>query len=62
MKYSRNDAKDYARENMTGIWAAALNPFNPDSSMNEAGLRANLRHCDVGFIDDQQEVFREVVQ
>ena len=48
MKYSRNDAKDYARENMTGIWAAALNPFNPDSSMNEAGLRANLRH----WIDD----------
>ena len=44
MKYKRLDAKDYARENMTGIWAAALNPFNPDYSMNEEGLRANLRH------------------
>lgn len=44
MKYKRLDAKDYARENMTGIWAAALNPFNPDYSMNEDGLRANLRH------------------
>jgi 4-hydroxy-tetrahydrodipicolinate synthase len=44
MKYKRLEAKDYARENMTGIWAAALNPFNPDYSMNEAELRANLRH------------------
>ncbi|WP_336623430.1 dihydrodipicolinate synthase family protein [Roseibium sp. MMSF_3412] len=33
---------------MTGIWAAALNPFNEDLSMNEAGLRSNIRH----WIDD----------
>ena len=44
MKYSRSDAKDYARENMQGIWAAALNPFNEDSSLNEEGLRKNIRH------------------
>lgn len=43
-KYSKSDAKDYARENMRGIWAAALNPFNEDLTMNEAGLRANIRH------------------
>jgi 4-hydroxy-tetrahydrodipicolinate synthase len=24
MKYSKLDAKDYARENMKGIWAAAF--------------------------------------
>ena len=48
MKYSKHDAKAYARENMRGIWAAALNPFNPDLSLNEAGLRANIRH----WIDD----------
>lgn len=48
MKYSRHDAKDYARENMRGIWAAALNPFNADLSLNEAGLRANIRH----WVDD----------
>ncbi|MCB1407418.1 MAG: dihydrodipicolinate synthase family protein [Rhodobacteraceae bacterium] len=48
MQYSRLDAKDYAREHMRGIWAAALNPFNPDLSLNEAGLRANIRH----WIDD----------
>lgn len=48
MKYSKLDAKDYARENMRGIWAAALNPFNEDGSFNEAGLRSNIRH----WVDD----------
>jgi len=48
MKYTKHEAKDYARENMRGIWAAALNPFNDDMSLNEAGLRANIRH----WIDD----------
>jgi 4-hydroxy-tetrahydrodipicolinate synthase len=48
MKYSKHDAKAYARENMRGIWAAALNPFNDDRSMNEAGLRSNIRH----WVDD----------
>ena len=33
---------------MRGIWAAALNPFADDLSLNEAGLRANIRH----WIDD----------
>ena len=48
MKYTRFEAKDYARENMRGIWAAALNPFRDDLSLDEAGLRANIRH----WIDD----------
>ena len=48
MKYAKLDAKDYARENMRGIWAAALNPFNNDGSFNEVGLRQNIRH----WIDD----------
>ena len=48
MKYTKHDAKAYAREHMKGIWAAALNPFNEDLSLNEAGLRANIRH----WIDD----------
>ena len=47
-KYSKHDAKDYARERMRGIWAAALNPFNDDLSFDEAGLRSNIRH----WIDD----------
>jgi 4-hydroxy-tetrahydrodipicolinate synthase len=33
---------------MRGIWAAALNPFNDDLSLNEVGLRKNIRH----WIDD----------
>lgn len=48
MKYKKNEAKDYARENLSGIWAAALNPFNEDGSFNEEGLRSNIRH----WIDD----------
>lgn len=48
MNYSKLDAKDFARENMRGIWAAALNPFNPDGSFNETGLRSNIRH----WVDD----------
>ena len=48
MKYSKSEAKEYAREHMRGIWAAALNPFQADGSFDEAGLRANMRH----WIDD----------
>ena len=48
MKYTKFEAKEYARENMRGIWAAALNPFHQDGSFNAAGLRANIRH----WIDD----------
>ena len=33
---------------MRGIWAASLNPFRKDLSLDEAGLRANIRH----WIDD----------
>jgi 4-hydroxy-tetrahydrodipicolinate synthase len=43
-KYRRNDAKAYAREHMKGIWAAALTPFSPDRSIDEAGFRRNMRH------------------
>ena len=48
MKYSRNDAKAYARTHLSGIWAAAQTPFKPDLSIDEAGLRRNLRH----WVDD----------
>ncbi|MEQ9347062.1 MAG: dihydrodipicolinate synthase family protein [Thalassospira sp.] len=48
MKYTKNEAKTYARETMRGIWAAALNPFDDNLSMDEAGLRRNIRH----WIDD----------
>jgi 4-hydroxy-tetrahydrodipicolinate synthase len=44
MKYRRTEAKDYARDHMKGIWAAALMPFAPDFAVDEAGFRRNLRH------------------
>ena len=48
VKYRRDDAKAYARAHMRGIWAAALQPFKPDLSIDEAGMRANIRH----WVDD----------
>jgi 4-hydroxy-tetrahydrodipicolinate synthase len=48
MRYGRTDAKTYAREHLRGIWAAALTPFKPDMSIDEPGLRSNLRH----WVDD----------
>ena len=48
MKYTQSQAKEYAKDNMRGIWAAALNPFKPDGQLDETGLRANMRH----WIDD----------
>ena len=48
MKYTRNDAKAYARTHLSGIWAAAQTPFKADLSIDEAGLRRNLRH----WVDD----------
>ena len=52
MNYTKHDAKAYARDHMTGIWAAALNPFNDDLSLDERGLRANIRH----WIDDLESL------
>src|SRR5882672_6354123 len=48
MNYARRDAKSHARANLRGIWAAALTPFRPDLSIDEAGFRRNLRH----WVDD----------
>ena len=44
MKYSRGDAKAYARANLNGIWAAALTPFATDLRLDEDGFRENVRH------------------
>ncbi len=48
MNYRKNEAKEYSREHMKGIWAAALNPMKPDCSLDEEGLRSNIEH----WIDD----------
>jgi 4-hydroxy-tetrahydrodipicolinate synthase len=46
--YNKKHAKDSARENMKGIWAAALMPFREDLSVDAAGYQSNLRH----WVDD----------
>jgi 4-hydroxy-tetrahydrodipicolinate synthase len=43
-RYRRDEAKEFARANMRGIWAAALTPFLPDGAIDEAGFRRNIRH------------------
>ncbi|WP_439628754.1 dihydrodipicolinate synthase family protein [Shinella sp.] len=48
MKYAKKDAKAYARQNMKGIWAAALMPFTPTLAIDEDGFRQNMHH----WIDD----------
>ncbi|MGE0061501.1 MAG: dihydrodipicolinate synthase family protein [Xanthobacteraceae bacterium] len=64
MKYSRKDAKDYARQNFKGLWAAALNPFKgADLALDEAGFAKNLAHwnADLGvdgvFVSGKQGEF-----
>ncbi len=44
MKYTRGDAKAYARANLRGIWAAALMPFTDDLTLDEDGFRHNVGH------------------
>lgn len=44
MDYRKTEAKDHAREHLTGIWAANLTPFDEALRLDEAALRANLDH------------------
>lgn len=43
-KYSKLDAKGYAREHFRGVWAATSTAFRDDLSFNEEGFRRNLKH------------------
>jgi len=47
VKYSKREAKEAARAQFRGLWAAITTPFTPDGALDEAGLRRNLRY----FID-----------
>lgn len=44
MKYSRNEAKEYAKEKLQGVFSAFCLPETPDGDVDEAGLRHDLRH------------------
>src|SRR5687768_9089034 len=63
MKYRKEEAKEYARAHLRGIWAATLTPFTPELRLGEAGWRRNLRHWygDLGiaglFVNGKQGEF-----
>ena len=63
MKYRKEEAKEYARAHLRGIWAATLTPFTPELRLDEAGWRRNLRHWygDLGiaglFVNGKQGEF-----
>ena len=44
MKYSSNEAKEYAKEKLQGVFSAFCLPETPDGDVDEAGLRHDLRH------------------
>jgi 4-hydroxy-tetrahydrodipicolinate synthase len=44
VRYTRSEAKAYARTNLCGIWGAFPYPFTADDELDEVGLRRNLRY------------------
>lgn len=44
MRYSKREAKSHAKKHLRGIWAAALQPFRADGSLDEEGFRRNIHH------------------
>ena len=42
--YSKNEAGDWARENLRGQWSTLVTPFTQDDELDEPGLRANIGH------------------
>lgn len=44
MNYRKSEAKEAARAQFRGVWAAITTPFTPDGELDEAGLRRNMRH------------------
>src|SRR5688500_2441156 len=44
MNYRKSEAKEAAREQFRGLWAAITTPFTEDGALDEAGLRRNMRY------------------
>ena len=42
--YSKDEAQDWAWENLRGQWTTLMTPFTPDDDLDEDGLRRNVRH------------------
>ncbi len=45
MKYRKNEAKEYAKEKLQGVWTALPTVFTDDDKVDDAGNRFNLEHC-----------------
>ena len=45
MKYRKNEAKEYAKKMLHGVWTALPTIFTRDDRVDEAGNAANLEHC-----------------
>ncbi|HLF04041.1 MAG TPA: dihydrodipicolinate synthase family protein, partial [Dehalococcoidia bacterium] len=43
-RYTKQEAKEWARETLKGQWTTLTTPFTPDNQVDEAGLRRNIRH------------------
>jgi 4-hydroxy-tetrahydrodipicolinate synthase len=44
MKYTRSDAKAWAREALVGQWTTMMTPFTAEDELDEKGLAANIEH------------------
>ena len=44
MKYTKGEAKEYAKERLRGVFSAFCLPEAPDGKIDEVGLRHDLRH------------------
>lgn len=49
MNYRKSEAKEAARAQFRGVWAAITTPFTLDDQLDEAGLRRNMRHFTDGL-------------
>ncbi len=43
-RYHRDEAQDWARSTLRGQWSTLMTPFTASDELDEAGLRANIRH------------------
>jgi len=44
MRYTRTEAKSWARENLVGQWTTMMTPFTAEDELDEKGLAANVDH------------------
>ncbi len=42
--YSKHEAQERARKTLRGQWTTLITPFSPENTVDEEGLRRNIRH------------------